>query len=90
MILFVKSLFSRSALASNKGLFGKDTYVLTLQNGAGHDDILREYIAPERIIIGTTQHNASILGVGHVNHGGSGLTNIGPLTGCLLYTSSGG
>lgn len=81
VILFVKSLFSRSALASNKELFGKDTYVLTLQNGAGHDDILREYIAPERIIIGTTQHNASILGVGHVNHGGSGLTNIGPLTG---------
>ena len=81
VVLFVKSLFSRSALDANRALFGENTYVMTLQNGAGHDDILREFVAPERIIIGTTQHNASFLKPGHVNHGGSGITCIGALTG---------
>ena len=34
----------------------------------------------DRIIIGTTQHNASIIEAGYINHGGSGKTNIGMST----------
>jgi 2-dehydropantoate 2-reductase len=77
IILFVKSLFSKVALENNKALIGENTYVLTLQNGSGHEDILKEFVSEDHIIIGTTQHNASIIETSYINHGGSGKTNIG-------------
>lgn len=77
VILFVKSLFSRAALSSNRGIIGPDTYVMTLQNGSGHEDIIGEYVSADHIIIGTTNDNGAVLGPGHVRHGGAGETNIG-------------
>ena len=55
VILFVKALFSHAALASNRRLIGRDTYLLTLQNGSGHEDILGEFVPEDHIIIGTTE-----------------------------------
>lgn len=80
VILFVKALFSKAALSSNKGIIGPDTYLLTLQNGSGHEDILSEFAPEDHIIIGTTEDNGAVLAPGHVRHGGSGKTNIGMLT----------
>ena len=80
VILFVKSLFSKAALSSNRGIIGPDTYLMTLQNGSGHEDILGEFVPENRIIIGTTEDNGAVLGMGHVRRGGSGNTNIGMLT----------
>lgn len=79
IILFVKSLFSHTALAGNKALIGPDTYVMTLQNGSGHEDILSEFVAENHIIIGTTNDNGAMLAPGHARHGGDGETNIGML-----------
>lgn len=80
VILFVKSLFSRAALASNRGIIGDQTYLMTLQNGSGHEDILAEFVPEDRIIIGTTEDNGAVLAPGHVRRGGAGNTNIGMLT----------
>ena len=80
VILFVKALFSKDALEKSKSVIGEDTYLLTLQNGAGHEELLKEFVPRDRIIIGTTQHNASITELGCINHGGRGYTNIGLLT----------
>ncbi len=79
VILFVKALFSQSALNSNRGIIGPDTYLLTLQNGSGHEDILGEFAPIDHIIIGTTEDNGAVLAPGHVRHGGEGRTNIGML-----------
>ncbi|MBX4262562.1 ketopantoate reductase family protein [Clostridium estertheticum] len=79
LILFVKSLYSRAALQENKGTIGSNTYVMTLQNGSGHEDILSEVVPVERIIIGTTEDNGAMLKLGYVRHGGTGRTNIGML-----------
>lgn len=79
IILFVKSLYSRTALRENKGIIGDNTYVMTLQNGSGHEDILSEVVTVERIIIGTTEDNGAIIEAGYVRHGGTGRTNIGML-----------
>jgi 2-dehydropantoate 2-reductase len=81
IIVFVKAMHSRSALSGNKALIGADTYVMTLQNGAGHEETLLEFVARERVIIGTTQHNGSLTENGHVHHGGGGKTNIGLVNG---------
>lgn len=79
LILFVKSSYSRVALQENKGIIDSNTYVMTLQNGSGHEDILSEVVPVERIIIGTTEDNGAILKLGYVRHGGTGRTNIGML-----------
>lgn len=80
VIVFVKSLYSKAALEGNKGLIGPDTYVLTLQNGSGHEDILEEFVPRDHIIIGTTEDNGAVLSPGCVKRGGTGKTNIGMLT----------
>lgn len=79
IILFVKALFSKAALAGNRSLIGENTYVMTLQNGSGHEDILSEFVKEDHIIIGTTEDNGAVLGMGYIQHGGKGRTNIGML-----------
>lgn len=79
VILFVKSLFSKAALEENRHIIGEHTYLMTLQNGAGHEDILSEFVPKERIIIGTTEDNGAVLDNAYVRRGGKGKTNIGML-----------
>ncbi len=79
VILFVKSLFSRTALEENKNVIDENTYILTLQNGAGHEDLIEEFVPKDRIIIGTTEDNGAILDLGYVKRGGVGNTNLGML-----------
>ena len=80
VILFVKATASETALSQNAGLIGPDTWLMTLQNGAGHEDILEKFAPPERIVIGTTEDNGTVLGQAHVRRGGQGRTNVGMLT----------
>ena len=80
IILFLKSIFSKAALAGNRNLIGPDTRLLTLQNGAGHEDLLKEFAPEDHIIIGTTEDNGAVLEPGHVRRGGEGRTNVGMLT----------
>lgn len=81
VIIFVKAMHSVSALEKNKHLFGEHTYVMTLQNGAGHEQTILKFVKRSRVIIGTTKHNSSIIDVGYINHGGSGSSCIGLLDG---------
>ena len=79
VILFVKAIFSKVALEGNKNIIGEHTHLLTLQNGAGHEHLLMEYVPKERVVIGTTEDNGAVLGMGHVRRGGVGKTNAGML-----------
>ena len=81
IVVFVKAMFSESALNSNRGIIGPDTCIMTLQNGSGHEDTLGKFVPQDHIIIGTTQHNASVAGLGITKHGGSGITHMGCVTG---------
>ena len=81
ILIFVKAMFTESALSANRHLIGKNTYLMTLQNGAGHEAKLLKFADESHVIIGTTQHNSSIISNGVINHGGSGKTSIGLLKG---------
>lgn len=81
VLVFVKSMFTVDALSQNRTLLDEKTYLMTLQNGAGHEAKLLQFANQDHVIIGSTQHNASILGNGHTNHGGAGKTSIGLLNG---------
>ena len=43
IILFTKAYITRRALEQNAQLIGENTLILTLQNGAGHEEILQEF-----------------------------------------------
>lgn len=81
VILFVKSMFTVQALEQNRALIGPDTYLMTLQNGSGHESKLLQFTDTDHAVIGSTQHNSSVISNGYVNHGGGGKTSIGLLTG---------
>ena len=81
VITFVKSMFTVAALGNNSCVIGPDTFIMTLQNGAGHESKLLKFADKNHVIIGSTQHNSSVLGPGHVFHGGVGHTDIGLLDG---------
>lgn len=45
VIVFVKAMYTVDALFCNRSLIGEDTYLMTLQNGAGHEAKLLSLIA---------------------------------------------
>ena len=77
VVVFVKAMFSEAALRNNQNIIGPHTYLLTLQNGSGHEDMLLKFADAAHVVIGATQHNASVAGLGAIRHGGSGKTVIG-------------
>lgn len=85
VILFVKTLYTERALTRNQNIIGKDTALLTLQNGAGNDRTIRTHMDEANLLIGTSKHNCVNLGGGVIRHSGSGETVIGSLSGnCAL------
>lgn len=81
IVVFVKAMFTVEALETNRRLIGKDTYLMTLQNGTGHEEKLLRFADKKHVVIGSTQHNSSIIEDGYVNHGGGGESYIGVLEG---------
>lgn len=81
VIVFVKSTLTKTAVKENKAVFGPDTIALTLQNGLGNIDLIRDEIGDGNVIAGTTAHGATMLGPGKMRHAGSGKTIIGELDG---------
>lgn len=77
IIMFVKSTYLESALEQNKTMFHENVIVVSLQNGAGNDRKIEKYVQRERIVIGTSKHNAVSAGAGIANHTGIGETTIG-------------
>jgi 2-dehydropantoate 2-reductase len=82
VIVLVKSFHTREAMASAKPILSKDTAVLSLQNGLGHEDILAEVVGHARVLAGKTYAGGVMLGAGHIIAGTQGKdTHIGELNG---------
>lgn len=81
VLLFVKAGDSETALESVKHLIGPDTFLMTLQNGAGHESLLLRYASQDKVIIGTTQQGSYKLDERSVCHSGLGETVLGAVSG---------
>ena len=81
VIVFVKSTLTKVAVHEAQELFGKETLVLTLQNGLGNVDLIGEEVGLANVIGGTTAHGAYMEGPGKICHAGVGKTIIGELSG---------
>ena len=80
VILFTKAYITRQALTENKSIIGENTVVLTLQNGAGHESTLKEFVADDRILIGTTAQGSYRENAYTIVNSGLGDTNIGAIS----------
>lgn len=76
VIVFTKSIYSAGALASLKGAIGKDTLLISFQNGLGHEKVMGEYSDADHIVIGTTNFPSDLVDNGVISTGGEGVTNM--------------
>jgi 2-dehydropantoate 2-reductase len=81
ILIFVKAFDTFQAIQNAKPLVGPDSVVLTMQNGIGNVEEIVQVVGHKRTIAGTTAHGATVLGLGHIRHAGTGETVIGELDG---------
>jgi 2-dehydropantoate 2-reductase len=77
VILCVKSPQVSAGLQQAAKLIHTDTLLLTLQNGIGHLELLKDKQNLPSIVLGVTSQGANVVAPGHVRHAGDGLTRIG-------------
>lgn len=66
-ILFVKHPFTRSALLDGlKSAITPNTLVISLQNGLGNVDIMREHLSEEQIVYGFSTLTSDVLDLGQI------------------------
>ena len=84
IIVLVKSFHTRAAIESAGAIIGKDTMVMSIQNGLGHEEILAEVVGRERVLAAKTYVGGVFLGPGHIISGSKDKqTYIGELDGRL-------
>ena len=81
VLVFVKCYHTESAIQNAAPLIGPATTVLSLQNGWGNATRITSIVGEERVLVGVTYHSGTMLGPGHVLHGGKGSTYAGELSG---------
>lgn len=77
LIICTKSYDTESALGTAAASIGSDTFILTLQNGAGNVEIISRIAGKHRVIGGITGLGSTLLGDGYINYAGKGETVIG-------------
>jgi len=98
IVFFVKAYHTEKAVSDALVLQKEDTVFLTLQNGLGNEETIRQQVDPRKVILGVTNQGATFLGPGRIRHAGWGKTYIGEFDGKVtprmteiaqLFTSAG-
>jgi len=81
VLIFVKAYHTEKAASDALALEKEDTVFLTLQNGLGNEEAICRKVDRKKVMLGVTSHGATLLGPGHIRHGGWGKTYLGELDG---------
>jgi 2-dehydropantoate 2-reductase len=82
VVLATKAMHVAPAAESVKSLLGKDTPVLSIQNGLGGPHTAAEILGRERVMVGVVGgFGASMKGPGHAHHNGMELVRLGEFGG---------
>lgn len=81
VIFFVKTYHTEKAASDALILQKEETIFLTLQNGLGNEEAICKQVDRRNVMLGVTNHGATLLGSGHIRHAGWGKTYIGELDG---------
>ena len=76
VFMFTKSMGLGEMLKEIQSIIGPHTKVISLLNGIGHEDLLKDFLPLENIFMGVTILTSHITGPGHVAFAGAGLTEI--------------
>jgi 2-dehydropantoate 2-reductase len=66
VILLVKGINTMASVKNNKALIGDDTVLITLQNGIGNVDLLKQLLPEERIGYGILKSSATLYAPGKI------------------------
>ncbi len=77
VLVCVKAYHTAEAITPYLPHLGPRTRIMTFQNGVGNVEILSELCGAERVWGGITAQGATVLGPGHIRHGGRGDTLFG-------------
>ncbi|GAB6909227.1 hypothetical protein JCM12296A_50680 [Desulfosarcina cetonica] len=85
VMVAVKGYHTRSAIKGALPMIGKDTAILSVQNGLGNLEVIAEAVGPERVVGGITAHSGMPISMNEVRYvGGLGpLLVIGPYDGVV-------
>lgn len=81
VMICTKAYDTKEAITLARPLVGKDTLVLTLQNGLGNVEVISEIVGEEKVIAGITHHAVTLVAEARIEHTGGGATVIGHLEG---------
>ena len=82
VIIATKVMHVAQAAEATKALLGKDTLVLSIQNGLGGPDTAARVLGRERVLVGVVGgFGASMKGPGHAHHNGWALVRLGEFAG---------
>ena len=82
VVLATKAMHVAAAAESLKPVLGRDTPVLSIQNGLGGPDRAAEILGRERVMVGVVGgFGASMKGPGHAHHNGMELVRLGEFGG---------
>ena len=82
VIIATKAMGVESAATAAAPLIGKDTVVLSIQNGLGGPDTAARIIGKQRVMVGVVGgFGASMRGPGHAHHNGMELVRLGEFSG---------
>ena len=79
VLFFVKTYHTAKAVSDSLALQKENTIFLTLQNGLGNEDVICQQINRKKVMLGVTNHGATLLGPGSIRHAGRGMTYLGEL-----------
>ncbi len=69
IIIMCKATALDKALNNSKNIIGKNTMLMSFQNGIGHEAIMQKIAGKDKVLGGTTTQASNILGPGHIkNH----------------------
>jgi len=82
VIIATKAMHVAQAAEATRALLGKDTLVLSIQNGLGGPDTAARVLGRERVLVGVIGgFGASMKGLGHAHHNGWELVRLGEFAG---------
>ena len=82
LVLFqTKGWATRDAALNVAPAVGPDTVILTLQNGLGNEEVLRDVFPDNELLIGLSVHTVVTVDVAHYSHTGVRDTHVGPSAG---------
>ena len=81
--IFVKAYDTEQAIKDALPLVRKSSWVLSLQNGIGQEEILTRYVSTSQVLRGVTALGATLVEPGVIRWAGRGPTRFGPLVGSM-------